>query len=242
LLSVELLASDFIAEVEREFLLDKVNAKSIAPVMLCNFSLDDYEDALGELLKTQIHRYQYKNHKVYAWNECRTDPIKNSYADELSRKLVNLLDAEFDRERDSLEEKNERHEHSADHEKSLFADKAADFHAELDPRHVKKSRAHFASLQDVSGVGVGVGVGDGPVGSEVVAADHLLEWAESIPSVKTEFYAVLGEFGIGKTTALHQFAQALLEARKADPNLPLPLLFDLRNYTPTSVITLVSLH
>ncbi|MEM9367345.1 MAG: TIR domain-containing protein [Planctomycetota bacterium] len=44
------------------------------------------------------------------------------------------------------------------------------------------------------------------------------------------FFAVLGEYGIGKTTTLKQFTRELLAKRKQDPNGPLPIYVDLREY------------
>src|SRR5262249_34571513 len=43
------------------------------------------------------------------------------------------------------------------------------------------------------------------------------------------YLAVLGEFGIGKTTSLKRFTLDLEERRKADPRLPVPIYLDLRN-------------
>src|SRR5436190_1474926 len=43
------------------------------------------------------------------------------------------------------------------------------------------------------------------------------------------YLAVLGEYGIGKTTSLKRFTLALEKKRKADPKLPVPIYLDLRD-------------
>ncbi|MES2208009.1 MAG: pentapeptide repeat-containing protein [Pseudomonadota bacterium] len=56
--------------------------------------------------------------------------------------------------------------------------------------------------------------------------DLLSDWIEN----KSQPYcALLGEFGMGKTVTSMRFTQYLLEKRKEDPSLPLPIFLDLRN-------------
>ncbi|MEO0446401.1 MAG: NACHT domain-containing protein, partial [Verrucomicrobiota bacterium] len=56
------------------------------------------------------------------------------------------------------------------------------------------------------------------------------------------FLAVLGEYGMGKTTVLQRLTQDLLQLRKEDPSLPLPIFIDLKKFVhdrnKTSVPTL----
>jgi len=61
------------------------------------------------------------------------------------------------------------------------------------------------------------------------ALDVLEEWAlhEGGPL----FAAVLGEYGIGKTTTLKQLTHRLLDRREKDPTTPLPIFVDMRAYT-----------
>lgn len=60
------------------------------------------------------------------------------------------------------------------------------------------------------------------------AADYILDW---IKTGDTPFLAVLGEYGIGKTTTLKHVTRRLSEEREADPSLPVPVFIDLReNY------------
>ena len=60
------------------------------------------------------------------------------------------------------------------------------------------------------------------------ALTELRAWAADIDGCP--FFAVLGEYGIGKTTPLKQFTRRLLELRKADRATPLPIYVDLRAY------------
>ncbi len=61
-----------------------------------------------------------------------------------------------------------------------------------------------------------------------VAIDELMAWAKREPDSVEPFLAVLGEYGIGKTTLLQAFARKLKEARSADPAFPIPVYVDLR--------------
>ncbi len=60
------------------------------------------------------------------------------------------------------------------------------------------------------------------------ALDELESWATN--SAAPPFFALLGEYGIGKTTTLKQLTRHLLEERKSRPELPLPIYVDLRAY------------
>ncbi|MGV3662098.1 MAG: pentapeptide repeat-containing protein [Prosthecobacter sp.] len=83
--------------------------------------------------------------------------------------------------------------------------------------------------------GCPVGVGEAASAGELAgrqgrlpAADYILDW---IKTGDTPFLAVLGEYGIGKTTTLKHVTRRLSEEREADPSLPVPVFIDLReNY------------
>jgi uncharacterized protein YjbI with pentapeptide repeats len=64
------------------------------------------------------------------------------------------------------------------------------------------------------------------------ALDELESWASNPDA--PPFFALLGEYGVGKTTTLEQFTRLLLEQRKSRPELPLPLYVDLRDYVADS--------
>jgi WD40 repeat protein len=60
------------------------------------------------------------------------------------------------------------------------------------------------------------------------ALDMLVEWARS--ATAPPYAAVLGEFGIGKTTTLKRFAHRLLDLRERGESAPLPIYLDLRTH------------
>ena len=63
--------------------------------------------------------------------------------------------------------------------------------------------------------------------SRIKISDHLIDWVSDPNS--SRFYALLGEYGMGKTTACKWLTQELLTRRQADPSLPLPIYLDLRH-------------
>ncbi len=219
LLSVDFLNSSFIREEEIPVLIKK----RTLPAMLKNFDLATYREPLEQIAEKQIYRYEHTNEKLYSWSQTRTDDIKSGYADELVTKIVRQLDA--------IDEQPERPH------LDTFAKQAAEYDTKVDSEWIINNRGVCGSLDQLAPVDDAK-----PKGSEVVATDHLIEWAEKTSTTDNEFLAVLGEFGMGKTTTLHHFAQLLIERRTSDPSLPLPIVFDLRAYSPgDSEITLTAI-
>ncbi|HMR50666.1 MAG TPA: NACHT domain-containing protein, partial [Arachnia sp.] len=66
-------------------------------------------------------------------------------------------------------------------------------------------------------------------GTGVDVMDQLTTWALD-PEAPSAF-ALLGEYGMGKTVTTQRFARHLRERREADPRIPLSLYFDLREVT-----------
>ncbi len=64
------------------------------------------------------------------------------------------------------------------------------------------------------------------------AIQFLSDWA--LKPGEAPFFALLGEYGMGKTTTLKQFTRRLLDEREKDPNLPLPIYIDLRHRMSSS--------
>ena len=62
----------------------------------------------------------------------------------------------------------------------------------------------------------------------VDALDFLVAWATDAEG--PPYAALLGEYGIGKTTTLEQLTRRLLDERQRDPSVPLPIFVDLRRY------------
>ncbi|WP_371164112.1 NACHT domain-containing protein [Buchananella felis] len=69
----------------------------------------------------------------------------------------------------------------------------------------------------------------------VQAVPALLEWSKNRAERSPRFAALLGNVGMGKSTALKQLTLQLLDAREQDASLPLPVLFDLRELNGRSV-------
>ncbi len=76
-----------------------------------------------------------------------------------------------------------------------------------------------------------------PTGQD--ALEVMTKWAcdpKSFP-----FFALLGEYGIGKTTTLRKFTRDLFALRETSPETPLPIYIDLRDHRGPSVPTLQEL-
>ncbi|OQW98016.1 MAG: hypothetical protein BWK73_53465 [Thiothrix lacustris] len=94
-------------------------------------------------------------------------------------------------------------------------------------RNHTHSKARATSIQNVQSLidkGEAQSVGEG-----IVATEYLLEWLRGKDS--PAFCALLGEYGMGKTTTCKALTRELLERRKTDKSLPLPIYVDLREYT-----------
>ena len=62
-------------------------------------------------------------------------------------------------------------------------------------------------------------------GTQVV--DSMLDWV--VNPTEPQLFALLGEYGMGKTVSCQRFTRELAERRKANPTLPMPLYFNLKN-------------
>ena len=57
--------------------------------------------------------------------------------------------------------------------------------------------------------------------------DAMLDWV--VNPTEPQLFALLGEYGMGKTVSCQRFTRELAERRKANPALPMPLYFNLKN-------------
>ena len=57
--------------------------------------------------------------------------------------------------------------------------------------------------------------------------DAMLDWVAN--PAEPQLFALLGEYGMGKTVSCQRFTRQLAERRKANPTLPMPLYFNLKN-------------
>jgi WD40 repeat protein/uncharacterized protein YjbI with pentapeptide repeats len=94
-------------------------------------------------------------------------------------------------------------------------------------RHFQRTRGSLLALSDLERVDSGaVTAMERRLARD--ALEELEAWARN-PNAPA-FFALLGEYGIGKTTTLKQFTRDLLEKRRSDPGIPLPIYVDLRDY------------
>jgi len=186
--------------------------KKAAPVALKRILLDGSLDLRG-LERRQI----FHDERTKAFQECTTDNTRDRFARELFARIRVML---------------ERHPPVASGPPSAAAQPEAherDEHLLLSIRHqlgdIRFARlyGHLSTLHKLEGerpAGV-------PEGERRDALEFLNEWVRDPKG--QPYCALLGEYGMGKTTACMKFTQDLLQARKDDPALPLPIYLDLRN-------------
>ncbi|WP_158676359.1 NACHT domain-containing protein, partial [Tessaracoccus sp. OH4464_COT-324] len=84
-------------------------------------------------------------------------------------------------------------------------------------------------IADVRGSRLSMGYHSSPAdeadGTPVVEA--MLDWARD--GSAPQLFALLGEYGAGKTVSCQAFARRLAELRSADPTLPMPIYFNLKS-------------
>ena len=68
-----------------------------------------------------------------------------------------------------------------------------------------------------------------------LAVERLVEWSRRPENDNSLLCALLGDLGIGKTTTSILLTRKLLELRKSDRQLPLPIYFDLRDLSPNKL-------
>ncbi len=86
-------------------------------------------------------------------------------------------------------------------------------------RLIRDSRASAVDLDPKAAPGIPA------QGTPVV--DAMLDWAAN--PTEPRLFALLGEYGMGKTVSCQHFIRELTERRKASPTLPMPLYFNLKN-------------
>ena len=67
------------------------------------------------------------------------------------------------------------------------------------------------------------------------AVERLASWARGLKGEHSSLCALLGNLGTGKTTSTVLLTRRLLELRKAGEQVPLPIYFDLRDLSPTTL-------
>ena len=67
------------------------------------------------------------------------------------------------------------------------------------------------------------------------AVERLVSWARGLDDERSSLCALLGNLGTGKTTSAVLLTRRLLELRKTGEQVPLPIYFDLRDLSPTTL-------
>ena len=67
------------------------------------------------------------------------------------------------------------------------------------------------------------------------AVERLVSWARGLDDEHSSLCALLGNLGTGKTTSAVLLTRRLLELRKTGEQVPLPIYFDLRDLSPTTL-------
>ena len=92
--------------------------------------------------------------------------------------------------------------------------------------------AKFEPVNDPISAYAVVGSFDSRTADSFLAVERLVEWSCSPEKNDSHLCALLGDLGIGKTTTSILLTRKLLELRKSDRQLPLPIYFDLRDLSP----------
>ena len=83
---------------------------------------------------------------------------------------------------------------------------------------LKTSRVRFTASDD----------GNPELGAEMDAQTLITKWVTD--PFSAPYFVLLGEVGVGKTTTLRKLTRHLIEARKTDATIPLPIYIDLREF------------
>ena len=233
LVSPEFLASGFITTEELPIFVS--GEKPCIPVGLSRFDFES-TDTKG-LIERQIFLHQRKKNGNTWFDENLQRPNNTNFATELTKRIESRL-------RKAVEQGHLRLEStdlsSADATASAIESEEADVQTDHDENvdhllreqaidaevgHYEPNRAQATSLSDRSP--------ESQSGEQVVAIDFLGDWADDDNAAP--YFALLGEYGIGKTTTLKHFARVMLERRKDDSEARRVIYLDLRR-VPGSLI------
>ena len=227
LFSHEFLASDFIREKELPYFVsadDSTKPSKLAlPVGLAHVDLDDKRFRLHGIESKQIFRS-----KDRSFEDCAQARDRSHFASQLSRQILDFVEKHLPPV--AAREASAPPLTAAAPPCEAHEDLAAQIEGRLrpwvygiggDPEHFVPTRAVQARLDKQT-------AGEKPTtsGDQVDALEFLLTWATD-PS-EPPFCALLGEYGMGKTTTCEALTRRLLETQSADPTVPTPIYLDLR--------------
>jgi len=256
-LSKEFFESPYIWEKEVPKILDPANPKPCVPVAMGLLDLK-FLDLRG-LEKRQIFRLEEPEaQKIRSYVECSGDRLKEAFALELHRQVETYLKRRFAENggwpgraptrralvrREAPEVRTPAHSPGDRDPRNAGAaapteDETADdpifghlaigevgeeSDAELARRYVPNP-VHTGNIDALKDASAAIKPQEGGI----TAVDFLERWA--CDPHDAPFCAVLGEYGVGKTTTLKQLTRRLLELREQNQPAPLPIFIDLRNY------------
>ncbi len=222
LISPAFCASKFIRENELPRFVgpqDHPRIKPALPVGLVPVARD--RNDLSGLGEHQIFLFQHERTEGFYYDDMRGDAEQRRFVYELYRAIEKRLDAFFSAPPGPPSASRGLDARTPD------VSVAAEVPAPREIDHFQPPRGHLIALRDLERIDT-----RGRSPTEHVQARDALEELESWATDPNAppFFALLGEYGIGKTTTLKQFTRDLLEKRKTRPELPLPLYVDLRDY------------
>jgi hypothetical protein len=249
LVSPALLASSYVQDHELVHFTSgcgNPDAKPVLPVLLKRVDFERHD--LRGLERQQIFCWRNVSGKAYAYVERRRKSDKERFALDLFGEIARRLKEYFaasapppplhDQPRMIAATEFEQEEPD---ELGICERAACCVPRPEATKHWQKPRGLFftlrdlvaletASLRDLEGLdSASLRTADRKQGRDALA--ELETWATD--SDAHPFFALLGEYGIGKTTTLKELTRQLLERRAQspdDPTIPLPIYVDLRDY------------
>ena len=217
--------------IDQELRLLREGKKIIIPVALKTIDWEHQE--LHGLEADQIFHWNFSDgNGARAWNECGTPNQKDEFAHQLA---IQIRDRVLGTGKPTFPPSSPSHipasprEFGAENpecDEEVYNRMADD--PDLGDKPFRRPHGKsFDSPEDLKAAFSKPSTADsGPQGQDLLKL--LSDWAHDPKS--PPYYALLGEMGIGKTTTLKWFARDLLEKRKTDPSLPLPIVIDLRQF------------
>ena len=97
------------------------------------------------------------------------------------------------------------------------------------------AHARFEPVNTPVSAHAAVGTFNSGTAGSFLAVERLVEWSRRPENDNSLLCALLGDLGIGKTTTSILLTRKLLELRKSEEQVPLPIYFDLRDLSPKTL-------